>query len=52
VKILYRHFPERKAASFLYKLEKQTIELAILTKEITDKIQSLEGSHITKGTLK
>lgn len=52
VKILYRHFPERKAAAFLYKLEKQTIELAILTKEITDKIQSLEGKHITKGTLK
>lgn len=52
VKILYRRFPERKAAAFLYRLEKQTIELAILTKEITDKIQSLEGKHITKGTLK
>jgi len=52
VKILYRHFHERKAAAFLYKLEKQTIELAILTKEITDKIHSLEDKHITKGTLK
>lgn len=52
VKILYRHFPERKAAAFFYKLEKQTIELAMLTKEITDKIQSLEGKHIIKGTLK
>lgn len=48
VKILYRHFPERKAAAYLYKLEKQTIELAKLTKEITDKIQSLEGKHISK----
>jgi hypothetical protein len=51
VKILYRHFPERKAAAFLYKLEKQTIELAMLTREITDKIQSLEGKHITKVIL-
>ena len=52
VKILYRHFPEIKAAAFLYKLEKQTIELAILTKEITDKIHSLEDRHFTKGILK
>lgn len=52
VKILYRHFPERKAAAFLYKLEKQTIELAMLIKEITDKIQSMEGKHISKITLK
>lgn len=51
VKILYRHFPERKAAAFLYKLEMQTIELAMLTREITDKIQSLEGRHITKVIL-
>lgn len=48
VKILYRHFSERKAAAYLYKLEKQTIELAKLTKEVTDKIQSLEGKHISK----
>ena len=52
VKILYRYFTGRKAAAFLYKLENQTIELAILTKKIKDKIQSLEGKHITKGTLK
>ncbi len=51
VKILYRNFSERKAAAYLYKLEKQTIELAKLTKEITDKIQSLEGKHISKEVI-
>jgi hypothetical protein len=51
VKILYRHFSERKVAAYLYKLEKQTRELAKLTKEITDKIQSLEGKHISKEVI-
>src|SRR5690606_17899887 len=35
VKILYRHFSEKKAAAYLYKLENQTIQLAKLIKEIT-----------------
>lgn len=52
VKILYRHFPERKAATYLYKLENQTIELAKLIKEITSKIQTLEDRYITKEILK
>lgn len=52
VKILYRHFSEIKAAVYLYKLENQTIQLAKLIKRITDKIQSLEGKHISKGILK
>ena len=52
VKILYRHFSERKAAAYLYKLENHTIQLAKFTKGITDKIQSLEGKHISKGVLK
>lgn len=51
VKILYRHFPERKAASSLYKLEKQTIELAEFIKEITDKIQKLENKYISEGVI-
>lgn len=34
VKLLYRHFSEKKAAAFLYKLEKQTIELAELCKKV------------------
>jgi hypothetical protein len=30
VKLLYRHFSEKKAAAFLFKLEKQTAEMAAL----------------------
>lgn len=48
VKILYRHFPERKAAAYLYRLEKRTAELAQLFSEVTAKIQEFEGKHITK----
>lgn len=49
VKILYRHFPERKAAA--YRLEKRTAELAELFREVTAKIQEFEGKHITEGVI-
>ena len=48
VKILYRHFSERKAAAYLYRLEKGMAELAKLFKEVTEKRQELEGNHIAK----
>jgi len=51
VKILYRHFPERKAAAYLYRLEKQTAEMAELFREVTAKIQEFEGKHITEGVI-
>lgn len=51
VKILYRHFPERKAAAYLFRLEKRTAELAELFREVTVKIQELEGKHITEGVI-
>ncbi|AZA77059.1 hypothetical protein EG359_06335 [Chryseobacterium joostei] len=34
VKILYTHFSEKKAASFLYKLEKQTVEMIEIFKNV------------------
>ena len=34
VKLLYRHFSEKKAAAYLYKLEKQTAELSILCQKM------------------
>ncbi len=51
VKILYRHFPERKAAASLFRLEKQTAELAEMFRDVTAKIQELEGKHITEGVI-
>lgn len=49
VKILYRHFSEKKAAAFLYKLEKQTIELAALCKDIIALIAAFEAKHFDKN---
>lgn len=36
VKLLYSKFSEKKAAAYLYKLEKQTIELARLNREMIE----------------
>ena len=46
VKMLYRSFSERKAAAYLYKLEKQTIELAVLTKKIAQLTEEFEAKHL------
>lgn len=48
VKILYRHFSEKKAGAFLYKLEKQTAELAVLCKDIIALIAAFEAKHFDK----
>lgn len=46
VKLLYRHFSEKKAAAFLYKLEKQTIELVQLCQKIIQLTQEFEANHL------
>lgn len=42
VKLLYRNFSEKKAAAYLYKLEKQTAEMASLCQKIIQLIQDFE----------
>ncbi|ABQ06038.1 hypothetical protein Fjoh_3017 [Flavobacterium johnsoniae UW101] len=42
VKLLYRHFSEKKAAAYLYKLEKQTAEMASLCQKIIQLTQDFE----------
>lgn len=49
VKLLYRHFSEKKAAAFLYKLEKQTAEMAILCKKIIQLTEEFEAKHLKKN---
>jgi len=49
VKILYRNFSEKKASAYLFKLEKQTAELANLFREIMELTQEFETKHINKG---
>lgn len=48
VKLLYRNFSERKAAAYLYKLEKHTAEMAGLVKEMICLTQEFEDKHLKK----
>lgn len=46
VKILYRNFSEKKALAYLYKLEKQTAELAFLSQKIIQLTSEFEEKHL------
>jgi len=48
VKLLYRHFSEKKAAAFLYKLEKQTAEMAMLCQKILQLTEEFEMKYCRK----
>lgn len=48
VKLLYSHFSEKKAAAYLYKLEKQTVEFAVLCQKIIKITEEFEGKYLKK----
>ena len=48
VKLLYKNFSEKKAAAFLYKLEKQTAEMALLCQKIIQITEEFEAKHLKK----
>jgi len=48
VKLLYSHFSEKKAAAYLYKLEKQTAEMAVLCQKIIQITEEFETKHLKK----
>lgn len=48
VKILYRNFSEKKAAAYLYRLEKQTAEMAVLCQKIILLTQEFEAKYLKK----
>jgi hypothetical protein len=48
VKILYRNFSEKKAAAYLYKLEKQTAEMAVLCQKIILLTEEFEAKYLKK----
>ena len=48
VKVLYRNFSEKKAAAYLFKLEKQTKEMAELCREIIELTQDFEEKHLKR----
>ena len=49
VKILYRHFSEKKAAAYLFKLREQTTEMADLCRKIIELTQEFERKHLHKN---
>lgn len=48
VKILYANFSEKKAAAYLYRLEKQTMEMARLCANIMDITKEFEAKYLLK----
>lgn len=48
VKILYHNFSEKKAAAYLYKLEKETAILAKLSQKIIQLTSDFETNHLNK----
>lgn len=48
VKLLYHHFSEKKAATCLYKLEKQTAQMAALCQKIIRLTEEFEKKHLKK----
>jgi hypothetical protein len=48
VKILYRNFSEKKASAYLFKLEKETIELVKITQEVIRLTQEFEAKYMKK----
>lgn len=48
VKLLYRHFSEKKAGAYLYKLEKQTAEMAMLCQKIIQIAEEFEAKYLKK----
>jgi hypothetical protein len=48
IKMLYTNFTEKKAAAYLYRLEKQTMELLALAKKIIQLTEEFEINHLKK----
>lgn len=48
VKLLYKNFSEKKAAAYLYKLEKQTVEMAVLCQKIIQITEGFEAKYLKK----
>lgn len=46
VKILYHNFSEKKAASLLYKLEKNTVELVDIFKKVMQLTEEFDQKHL------
>jgi len=48
VKMLYHNFSEKKAAAYLYRLEKQTVDLATIGQKIIKLTADFEANHLSR----
>lgn len=48
VKLLYNNFSEKKASTYLYKLEKQTAEMVQLIKQIVEITEEFDKKYLKK----
>ncbi len=46
IKLLYKNFSEKKASAYLFKLEKQTAEMALLCRQIIELTEEFETKHL------
>jgi hypothetical protein len=46
--MLYTNFTEKKAGAYLYRLEKQTMELSALAKKVIQLTEEFETNHLKK----
>lgn len=49
VKLLYSKFSEKTASAYLYKLEKQTIEMAQIFKNVVELTEEFDRKYLGKG---
>ena len=48
IKLLYKNFSEKKASAYLFKLEKQTAEMAMLCRKIIELTEEFETKNLKK----
>lgn len=48
IKLLYKNFSEKKASAYLFKLEKQTAEMAMLCRKIIELTNEFEAKYLKK----
>ncbi|MDN3706694.1 conjugal transfer protein MobA [Myroides ceti] len=48
IKLLYKNFSEKKASAYLFKLEKQTAEMAMLCRKIIELTEEFETKYLKK----
>ena len=52
IKLLYKNFSQKKASAYLFKLEKQTAEMAMLCRKIIELTEEFEAKYLKNQSKK